>query len=75
MQDLRDQLTLSPQVEYPKWDSFEFVTKKKGATGPTKSECFDYYHARLVQKFLVFRNSYLRNFPHLKNLKNFLTKK
>ena len=50
MQNLRDQLTLLPQIEYPKWESFEFVTKRKGATGPTKSECFDYYHARLVQK-------------------------
>ena len=50
MQRLRDQPTLLPQLEFPKWATFEFVTKKKGATGPTKSECLDYYHARLVQK-------------------------
>ena len=47
---LRDQLPSVPQIEYPRWDSFEFVTEKDGATGPTKSECLDYYHARLVQK-------------------------
>ena len=28
---------------YPKWTSFEFVTKKIGAEGPTKSECIGYY--------------------------------
>ena len=28
---------------YQEWKSFEFVTKKKGAYGPTKSECLSYY--------------------------------
>ena len=27
----------------PKWTSFEFVTKRRGAKGPTKSECIGYY--------------------------------
>ena len=35
-----------PQIEFPKWDSFEFITKKKGATGPTKFECLDYYQEK-----------------------------
>ena len=28
---------------YEEWESFEFVTKKKGASGPTKTECLSYY--------------------------------
>ena len=30
-------------TEVPKWTSFEFATKKKGAKGPSKSECIRYY--------------------------------
>ena len=25
------------------WNEFEFCTKKKGAYGPTKNECLEYY--------------------------------
>ena len=27
----------------PDWTGFEFITKKKGAQGPTKEECQKYY--------------------------------
>ena len=27
----------------PDWSEFEFITKKKGAQGPTKEECEKYY--------------------------------
>ena len=30
-------------AEFPDWDEFEFCTKKKGAYGPTKKECLEYY--------------------------------
>ena len=30
------------EQNFGKWTSFEFVTKKKGAKGPTKSECIGY---------------------------------
>ena len=30
-------------IIYPTWETFLFLTKKKGASGPTKSECFAYY--------------------------------
>ena len=29
--------------EDPDWTEFKFITKKKGAQGPTKEECKDYY--------------------------------
>ena len=34
---------ISEEKQLPKWTSFEFVTKKKGAKGPKKSECIGYY--------------------------------
>ena len=30
-------------VEDPDWTEFKFITKKKGAQGPTKEDCKDYY--------------------------------
>ena len=30
-------------VQFPDWDEFEFCTKKKGAYGPSKKECLQYY--------------------------------
>ena len=30
-------------VEFPDWNEFEFCTKKKGAHGPLKKECLEYY--------------------------------
>ena len=30
-------------VEDPDWTGFEFITKKKGAYGPTKEDCKKYY--------------------------------
>ena len=36
-------------VEDPDWTEFKFITKKKGAQGPTKGECnMYYYNARYV---------------------------
>ena len=38
--------TASIHVEFvvdPDWTGFEFITKKKGAQGPTKGECEKYY--------------------------------
>ena len=32
-----------PKNGLPKWTSFEFITKKEGAKGPTKLECIAYY--------------------------------
>ena len=28
---------------YPEWHEFEFITRKKGADGPSKTECLEYY--------------------------------
>ena len=33
-------------VEDPDWTEFKFITKKKGAQGPTKEECKHYYTSR-----------------------------
>ena len=30
-------------IEDPQWTGFKFITKKKGAYGPTKEECEKYY--------------------------------
>ena len=35
--------TIPEEKQFAKWTSFEFVTKKKGAKGPSKSECIGYY--------------------------------
>ena len=32
-----------PSSIFPEWECFEFLTKKKGATGPSQSECLSYY--------------------------------
>ena len=34
---------IQDEENFRKWTSFEFVTKKKGAKGPSKSECIGYY--------------------------------
>ena len=34
-------LELGPKSQA--WKSFEFVTKKEGAYGPTRTECISYY--------------------------------
>ena len=34
---------VSVYKKFPNWNSFEFVTKRKGAKGPSKSECISYY--------------------------------
>ena len=40
----RSRLVLPPlPITYVEWEEFEFVTKKKGANGPTKSEFISYY--------------------------------
>ena len=28
---------------YPEWNEFEFITRKNGANGPSKTECLQYY--------------------------------
>ena len=35
--------SLEPSSILPEWECFEFVTKKEGASGPSKSECLSYY--------------------------------
>ena len=30
-------------ADFADWDEFEFCTKKKGAHGPSKNECLEYY--------------------------------
>ena len=37
-------------VEDPAWTEFKFITKKKGAQGPSKEECKNYYD-RYVSKY------------------------
>ena len=44
---------LKPSIEIKwiadkNWTGFKFITKKKGAYGPTKEECLEYYEKRLV---------------------------
>ena len=51
--DLKDVVNALPElstasidvefVEDPDWTEFKFITKKKGAQGPTKEDCKDYY--------------------------------
>ena len=45
---------ISGEKQFPKWTSFEFVTKEWGAKGPTKSECIGYYSE--IKEFLGFIN-------------------
>ena len=47
---------------YQEWKSFEFVTKRKGAYGPKKTECLSYY----AEKY---------NLYDMKNTINFISKK
>ena len=49
--------TASINVEFD-WTGFKFITKKKGAQGPTKEECEKYYTAGYV---------YYYHFTKLKN--------
>lgn len=44
LQRERSRAVLPPlQIKYEEWEEFEFITKKKGANGPAKSECIRYY--------------------------------
>ena len=46
--------TSSINVEFvgdPDWTGFEFITKKKGAYGPTKEDCKDYYTDSYVNNY------------------------
>ena len=52
----RGQISLTPlelSPIYQEWESFEFVTKKKGASGPTKTECLSYYEEKYVYLYKV----------------------
>ena len=43
----RSSLVFPPlQITYVEWEEFEFITKKRGAQGPTKSECITYYSGK-----------------------------
>ena len=58
--DLKDVVNALPElstasidvefVEDPDWTEFKFITKKKGAQGPSKEECKNYYE-RYVSKY------------------------
>ena len=41
--DLLKSVFQTPDVEFVEWTEFEFQTKKKGAYGPSKDECIQYY--------------------------------
>ena len=60
MQKLRDELAFSPKVKWPEWDSFEFITLKKGANGPTKTDCLNYYQncqqEKLVKIYFTYKS-------------------
>ena len=32
--------------DFPKWDTFEFITGKTGRRGPSKEECIGYYNQK-----------------------------
>ena len=61
--ELKDLEIVSPQlskasinvefVEDPHWSGCEFITKKKGAQGPTKEDCKHYY----AEWYVSFYNS------------------
>ena len=40
---------------FPNWKVFEFVTKKRGAIGPTMTECIGYYQDKWESLKLFFR--------------------
>ena len=44
---------LELELIFQEWESFEFVTKKKGASGPTKTECLSYYAEKYVKYYCV----------------------
>ena len=35
-----------PSLEFADWDEFEFCTKRKGAHGPSKNECLEFYSTK-----------------------------
>ena len=39
-------------IEDPQWTGFKFITKKKGAYGPTKEECEKYYTEWYVSHYV-----------------------
>ena len=41
--DLPKSVFQTTDVEFVEWTDFEFQTKKKGAYGPSKDECIQYY--------------------------------
>ena len=41
-----DQIVQLESKNYPDWKKFEFITRKKGAYGPSKAECLQYYLER-----------------------------
>ena len=44
LEQVKTRLNNIPEEQkLPKWTSFEFVTEKNGAKGPTKSDCIGYY--------------------------------
>ena len=51
---------------FPEWECFEFLTKKNGASGPSKIECLSYYSEKY--DFLKL-NKMLDRKKTIKNLK------
>ena len=41
--DLSKSVFQTTNVEFVEWTEFKFITKKKGADGPSKDECIQYY--------------------------------
>ena len=41
--DLPESVSKTPVVKFVEWTEFKFQTEKKGAFGPSKDECLQYY--------------------------------
>ena len=41
--DMPKSVSKTPDIKFVEWTEFEFQTEKKGAYGPSKNECKQYY--------------------------------
>ena len=41
--DMPKIVSKAPDIKFVEWTKFEFQTEKKGAYGPSKNECIQYY--------------------------------
>ena len=44
----------SSLFDFVEWTDFKFLTKEKGAEGPSKAQCIQYYLKRLVLKIINY---------------------